>query len=687
MSPKPIKLTDEELVQACRDMASQGGHYVDSSLSGERSEILDYYNGDRPFPLKEGGSKFVSQDVYVAVEAQKAEIVETFSAGSNIVKFSPVGPEDITMAKHATAYCSMAIHEQNNAMTVFSSVTHDGLLHRNGVVEVLWEKREFADPQEFTDVPAEAVSQIMQDPTVKVSGKLRETPQPDGTVLYSGTFDRIEDLSRVRIDPVPPEEFIISGFGITSLDEAPYLARRYQTTLGDLVAEGYDKAAVYAITDEGDDEFDMETEKADREPGSLWNHRDTDDMPDAASRKVVVHRSYIKIDALGLGYQQTWMVCHVGSTLLKKYRVREHPFVGYAPKPIPHTWYGDNYAKRVIPHANTKTTLTRAIIEQAVDATNPRWMVARGGIANPRELIDNRRGGVVNVRSLSDSVAPLPQHQINPYVLQTIGMIDSDRENTTGVSKLSQGLEKEALGSQNSKGLVQEMRQAGQTRTKVAARHFAHQFLVPLYLKVYAVALANETKEHMLQIDGSYQQVSPAKWSSRRAVSVDFTLGYGERDKSAEELLIFDRYATSNGIRGYDEARRYNLLSDVLAIKGYRDVNRYLANPETLQPPEPDQKAQAELAEIEKKTEVAERQMALREWQVQQDAARKDADVKRKIEETTFKQEMELREQDRKDAEIENKIDVSLAELELAADMQAQTSAENTKSTAIISPN
>src|SRR3546814_15147050 len=76
----------------------------------------------------------------------------------------------------------------------------------------------------------------------------------------------------------------------------------------------------------------------------------------------------------------------------------------------------------------TKTVLTRAIIEQAVDATNPRWMVARGGVANPRELIDKRRGGVVNVRSLTDSVAPLPSQSINQLVPQVIAMVDRDRK-------------------------------------------------------------------------------------------------------------------------------------------------------------------------------------------------------------------------------------------------------------------
>src|SRR3546814_19404271 len=109
----------------------------------------------------------------------------------------------------------------------------------------------------------------------------------------------------------------------------------------------------------------------------------------------------------------------------------------------------------------TKTVLTRAIIEQAVDATNPRWMVARGGVANPRELIDNRRGGVVNVRSLTDSVAPLPSQSINPSVPQVIAMVDSDREDTTGISRLYQGLDKKALRHQTRAGPVEPLPSTG----------------------------------------------------------------------------------------------------------------------------------------------------------------------------------------------------------------------------------
>ena len=46
-------------------------------------------------------------------------------------------------------------------------------------------------------------------------------------------------------------------------------------------------------------------------------------------------------------------------------------------------------------------------------------MVTKGGLTNPRELIDNRVGGLVNVTRL-DAIAPLPQASLNPFVFQTL---------------------------------------------------------------------------------------------------------------------------------------------------------------------------------------------------------------------------------------------------------------------------
>lgn len=688
MRIKPRALSDEDLLNACRSQADKGSRLVDSALAEERRKVTDYYMGERPLPVREGGSKFVSQDVYLSVETMKAEIVETFGAGSNIVSFAPQGEEDVPLAKQATAYCEMVVHRQNSGIEIFQDVVHDGLTNRVGFAKVYWDKREEVEDYDFGGVDHAGAVALIQDPQVRLNERPEITQHPDGSVTVDGRFQRVYDTSQVVIEPIPPEEMIITG-RTRSLNKARYIAHRYRCSLGDLVADGYDAKVVYSITGSEDDLLmDAEAQHRDDMADSGFLH-DDDDAMDEAGRMVTVYESYIRIDAEGTGTQQLWKVVHCGDTLLDKQRVNDHPFVAYVPQPIPHTFFGNNFAARTINHANTKTVLTRAIIEQAVEATNPRWQVARGGVANPRELIDNRRGGIVNVRSVVDSVAPLPQTPINPFVLQTIGMVDSDREDTTGISRLSQGLDKKALSHQNSQGLVEQLTSNSQRRTKIIARMFAHQFVTQLYLKVYALALAHESRERMVEVGGNFVPISPSQWRTRKDVRADMTLGYGERDQTVAEM--FELHTKLEGSpklqRVYGEQQAYNLLRDALFIKGLKNVRDYLGDPEKMGPAQPDPLQQAQLLKIQKETDVAERQMRLREFQVENDLNRKAAEAEWKRITGQHQMDLEIRDADRRDAETANRIDTALAELELALDARDMAAPENTKLTAIASPN
>src|SRR3546814_12761821 len=96
-------------------------------------------------------------------------------------------------------------------------------------------------------------------------------------------------------------------------------------------------------------------------------------------------------------------------------------------------------------------------------------------------------------------------------------MVDSDREDTTGISRLSRGLDKKALSHQNSAGLVEQLTSNSQGRTKIIARNFALQFVSQLYLKVYQLVIENETEEKIIEIAGNFVPVTPAQWRSRRS--------------------------------------------------------------------------------------------------------------------------------------------------------------------------
>src|SRR3546814_13107630 len=65
-----------------------------------------------------------------------------------------------------------------------------------------------------------------------------------------------------------------------------------------------------------------------------------------------------------------------------------------------------------------------------------------------------------------------------------------------------------------------------------------------------------------IEIAGNFVPVTPAQWRSRRDVAVDMTLGYGERDKIVEDMLVADKVLSEKQVRWYGDKQSYNLRSE-----------------------------------------------------------------------------------------------------------------------------
>ena len=124
------------------------------------------------------------------------------------------------------------------------------------------------------------------------------------------------------------------------------------------------------------------------------------------------------------------------------------------------------------------------------------------------------------------------QAPLNPFIFQTIQQLEADKEETTGVSRLSQGLNKDAVSKQNSAAMVEQLASMSQQRQKIIARNFANTFLKPLYHKVYQLCVENEDSQKIVEMTGGeYVEIKPSDWASKRDVTVELALGYGEQEK------------------------------------------------------------------------------------------------------------------------------------------------------------
>jgi len=249
----------------------------------------------------------------------------------------------------------------------------------------------------------------------------------------------------------------------------------------------------------------------------------------------------------------------------------------------------------LIPTQNARTYLTRSIINHTLITNNPRLQVVRGTVENPRELMENRIGGIVNVKR-ADGIAPIPQSGLNPFVFQTIELLDSDKEEITGISRLSQGLNKDAISKQNSQGMVNDLISVSQIRQKIIARNFAENFLRDLYMMIYQLVIENENRQKVIQVGGSWTPIDFTQWPEDTEMEVSFALGYGDQDRELMKWKSLDSYLSNDPMLkiAYPPAKRYNVVKKAMNAMGIKDVSDYILSPDQVQPPPPDPMQEAD---------------------------------------------------------------------------------------------
>ena len=606
---KNKRMSDDNIVALIDEQVGLSVGYADSELSTERANVMDFYNGVLPKPHHSGNSTYCSNDVYDSIQSLKAALLETFGAGNKTCVFQPQNEDDVEKARVCSEYTDYVIHRQNDSFKLFSEIIHDSLIARVGICKVFWSESEELDYEDFQDItPGQLDTLLAQENVELVESKTDELG------LVSGTISIAQDTSQVVIENVAPENFLIETQA-RSLEDVSFCAHRMKKTISELRAAGYDENKIDRIsTDHGD--VDMETD-----PEVLARFDGQSTLRSSKISSIQVTEAYVNIDVDGSGEDQLYKVIKAGNILLDKELVTRKPFITFCPLPVPHTFYGDNFGEKVIPTQKSRTVLVRSILDHAVLTNNPRYTVVKGSLTNPRELSDNRVGGIVNT-TRPDAISPLMQAPLNPHIFQTIQMLSEEKEDTTGVSKLSQGLNKDALAKQNSATMVEQLATMSQQRQKIIARNFATQFVKKLYLEVYDLVCQFEQKERIVELSGNYVPCDPRTWREKRDITVAMTLGYGEQQKEAQKFLAMHSLlsADPNLSKMYKPDNQFALASKIMDLSGIKEVSTYLTNPAELPPEKPDPGQELQMQLAQKQIEIQERQTAVAEAKQQLDA-------------------------------------------------------------------
>jgi len=229
-----------------------------SKLSQERAAALDYYLGDmsRDMPAPDGRSRAVSTDVADTVEGLMPTLMDIFTGGDEVVRFEPVGPEDVAAAEQETDYVNHVFMQQNPGFLVLYSFIKDALLSKVGVVKVWWETREERERETYLDLDDAAFSIISADPDVEIvahTARPASPPPPAGPeplgaaepppMLHDVTVETARSTECAKVEGVPPEEFGISRHA-RSIRDADYCFHDVLKSEAELIEQGYDREQV-----------------------------------------------------------------------------------------------------------------------------------------------------------------------------------------------------------------------------------------------------------------------------------------------------------------------------------------------------------------------------------------------------------------------------------------------------------
>jgi hypothetical protein len=600
------ELKDDDLMVLLERIISKAEDFSTSKLQKERDRVLEYYRGNKPAPLHAGDSQYVSRDVYDAIDSARSNLLETFSATQRIVKFRAEKDETVEQAKQATEYCRHVFYKDNRGEDLMYTAITDALMNRFSVAKVYYKEVKDELEHELGGLTGDELETFVADFYDFEFNALDSSALAQG--LYSGTVTEIKLKRKICVEIIQPEDLRVLGRSAT-LQDAKAVVHTQEMTKSQLLKEGYDKKKVEKLEFTSKNPSTLDYEKSLRYQPIGDSLGDDGDIQDATNT-ITVHEIYAHLDMNQSGQANLWRIVYGGDVVFEKERIARMPFASFVPIPTPHTFFGENFGLAVMPIQNTRTIMMRQIVNHTVRTNNDRLMVLTGGLHNAKELLDNRQGGIVNVKRM-DAIAPLPQSALNPHAFSLIQLLDEDKEEVTGISKLSQGLDKSAVSTQNAEGKIDQLVQLSMQRQKTFARRFG-QFLCEVYWLIAATATDYISEDQYVSVTGSYVEVTPEDWVERTAASVELTLTQSERNDEAIKYREIDTYFSQHPKLGaqYTPDKQWEVISRMAENMGIEDVDKLLTRPEEVKPQEPSEAEKIQLETLRAQMELIKAQAA-----------------------------------------------------------------------------
>ena len=583
--------------------------YLNTETTEDRRRALEYYLRSPYGNEQEGRSQIVTGEVAEAIDGALPQLMRVFTTTEDIVYFEPRGPQDEESAKQATDYCNWAFYRDNDGTLILHNWFKDALLQKVGVVKSYWDEKTDVTTEEYKNLSEDELAYLLSDETLKIKKQkveFTETSDNMGNVIqipsYNVSVQKTNKSGKVKIENVPPEEFLISKSAKT-IEDSPFLAHRRLMTRSELCAIGYDQDTVDELPAYNDLSFNRE--RIARFPNG--EQPDQNSSLDFSMQLLEVYECYIRIDEDDDGIAELRRIVWCGFEILEDKETDYVPFHSICPIPIPHKFFGQSLADRTMDIQLQKSTITRQSLDNLYLTNNSR-IGAVDGQVNMDDLLNVSVGGIIRMKN-PNALVPLTVQSTFGQAMPMLEYLDAVQAKRTGVSDAQTGLDPDVLNNVTATA-VAAMMKSNSGKLELIARIFAETGVKSLFQGILHLLGKYQDKPRVVRMRGKYVEFDPRTWANQYDISINVGLGSGDRDQKlamlqmvlAKQEQIIQQYGPSNPLVSIGQYR--NTLAKFIESAGFKDANEFMneITPEQNaalsqpQPPAPD--AQAEVAQM-----------------------------------------------------------------------------------------
>jgi hypothetical protein len=570
--------------------------FIDNWISPVRATATQYYRGEPFGDEEEGRSQVVSMDVRDTVQAIMPSLMRIFHGSERTVEFAPNGPEDVAAAEQATAYVNFIMNRDNDGFLVTHSAFKDALVRKVGVIKAYWDDQTKFETHDLSGIDDAGLAAIAADPAAEIEVVASEAmgePQIDQMtgqlipppMVHSIRVTYTHPDGRVKIEAVPPEEFLISREA-KSVDEADFVAHRRIVTVSELVAMGYEYDDVADLASAHDD-MNTNVERYTRN-SALTN--EMNERNDPAMKKVLYVESYIRVDYDQDGIAELRKICTAGDG--KKILANEPcaiaPFATFCPDPEPHDFFGMSVADTVADIQRIKSSIMRNTLDSLAMSIHPRVAIVEG-MVNVDDVMNTETGAIIRQRA-AGQVQPMTMPFVGQQAFPVLQYMDEVKEARTGISKASAGLDAGALQSSTASA-VQATVSAAQQHIELIARIFAETGMKRLYKLILDIVTTHQDRERMVRLSNAFVPIDPRVWNTNMDVVINVGLGRGtDQERMMMLRQIGEMQKEAMATMGQqnpltDMSKLANTLKAMTELAGFKDASQFWNDPAQFQPP------------------------------------------------------------------------------------------------------